>query len=725
MTANVSPRVTLSSVFELLRYTDLLENIAEEHRQSPFVAALLQIRQLLESPARDNLDQIERQADDCAREIAGQLQALLTGARTRCEQHQAEHDSLAEAIQRSLSAELQRQLIRMQDALERDIWHLTQLEDALAEVEWCRTGFAAAARAIGSGAPPLATEFPTRHSADRPAFAQWLAGLAPAVKSFAVHFPAESKSLLSAMDRLHSPLATVTFGGRFKSGKSSLLNAALQRSLLPTYDLPWTGANCHLMSGAQDVAELVTRTETKLIPCQTDALQKAISLQGGRAGNERTADVHRLNLRLARFPGGSHVQWVDPPGMFDRPEMTERAWDAANQADVIVWVFRSQQFLGESEAEAIAEFICRRGTSSIIFVENAWLEKEHADPWGHHLREITPVDVAKLHYLSESLGFPKDQLPALYVVSAEKVLQQGHGFGAATLRRLLWKMSGPDAPLIRRARLKWACLELQRAAELVRTRWQSLQAENAARQTKLDAQTQKQDADKRAFESLVKDAVAAYVSGVETAATSAGLEISNSITSSVEYDGRYAAALNERIFSTALYLANVMIDKLNQACEQKQQKLGDNVSGDKIWELVKPDEASVQVAAHSASGGAVAGGAVAGAAAGAWFFGIGAVPGAVIGSLIAGMSSGASASQQNCAETKVNIQNAASAVGKAVRDKQRRIGKEILGWSEPLEPPGEKLATPDKAKETELDRLQQQLLAAADACLGWLRKRSA
>ena len=47
---------------------------------------------------------------------------------------------------------------------------------------------------------------------------------------------------------------TVNFGGVFKAGKSTMINAALGRGILPVDDVPETGAVCCLLPGTEDDA---------------------------------------------------------------------------------------------------------------------------------------------------------------------------------------------------------------------------------------------------------------------------------------------------------------------------------------------------------------------------------------------------------------------------------------------------------------------------------------
>src|SRR6185503_140876 len=71
---------------------------------------------------------------------------------------------------------------------------------------------------------------------------------------------------------------TVNFGGVFKAGKSTMINAALGRSILPVDDVPETGAVCCLLPGTEDHAVVVEGAIRRPIQCTTEAIRSQITL---------------------------------------------------------------------------------------------------------------------------------------------------------------------------------------------------------------------------------------------------------------------------------------------------------------------------------------------------------------------------------------------------------------------------------------------------------------
>ena len=65
--------------------------------------------------------------------------------------------------------------------------------------------------------------------------------------------PEIGRMLSEPLDRVTKPEVTLTFSGPFNAGKSTLLNAALRRPLLPMDELPETGTICRLRPGHPSV----------------------------------------------------------------------------------------------------------------------------------------------------------------------------------------------------------------------------------------------------------------------------------------------------------------------------------------------------------------------------------------------------------------------------------------------------------------------------------------
>lgn len=92
----------------------------------------------------------------------------------------------------------------------------------------------------------------------------------------------------------------------------------------------------------------------------------------GKGGIYR--EVVRENTRLditlaAAGPIGPDAVWVEPPGINDTPEMTERAEAAARDADVLIRVVNTRQPVSMVEQAALRDHIVTHGPASIVFLD--------------------------------------------------------------------------------------------------------------------------------------------------------------------------------------------------------------------------------------------------------------------------------------------------------------------------------------------------------------------
>lgn len=738
MNVSASARSSSMAFVELLRRADVLAAIAEDLQLKEFADSLRRAIQQAGARAPEEsarfvyrlLAQIPRMTELLEQRIARsrqQTKRLIHNYkqlkdRLKPATNERAHSTCVYAGAEA-SEDLANHLKRLYRLAERELTRLGALQDCRAEVEWCGQGIRAAVDAIEHGKAFPNIPYPMRQFRDRKRYQEWVGSLTALVENGASILPELRSKLAPVLERLKSQTATVTFGGRFNAGKSSLLNAALGRRLLPTKDLAETGASCYLSLGDKDEAMLVTQSGRQPITCETNALQAAISLRGGQRGTDRAARVDRLEIQLVDFPGGNEACWIDPPGMFDRPEMTERAWEAARVADVMVWILRSQQFLGEAEADAIAEFIGQRGPASVIFVENAFMSSDGVDPWDYHLQEIAPVNQGKLAHFTAALGLIAGQVPPLVVVSAEQVLQHGHSYGAGALRRLLGRLGGPDCPLIRRARLQWALREFSAATDLARRRWREIHEENCRRHSARAEEQNQRDRRRSAFESCVEDELDRFFAGFSTAAVAAGDSTAETIAPTLHRDNTYQDRLNSELKAQALLLSRALAARINEHAMTYSQSHLSNQAASKLDTLLSPQPVAITVAQNDVSSVSIGAAAAAGAAAGTIFFGVGALIGAAVGAVTAAAAAGKAAFEKDCAETKANIRAAASEPALKARDGKSRTKAFIL--QECLaKTAGNVGPPPDDLAEQLLADLLQHLEMHNRAVAMWLRREA-
>jgi|GEM_PF-6657241 len=293
--------------------------------------------------------------------------------------------------------------------------------------------------------------------------------------------PRVAAQIAEIATRIDADPVTITFGGHFSSGKSSMINAALQRSILPTDDLPETGAICLLRCGERDAAEIHFPNARRELACTTDAIRGQVSVYGD--SGERRSDLREvawLNVTLASVAIPPRARWIDSPGINDTEDMDFRAWQAARYSDVLVWVVSSRQPLAETEVAFINRHVAERGPSSIVFLINAFLREDVPDAWdAFHERQL-PFYLKKIEHWALALGL--STMPRVVVASARAVVRQGgSGYGGPELRQLLASLNTPVHPRARCARLAAATNTLrgllnQPVADSWEVRWAEAEA---------------------------------------------------------------------------------------------------------------------------------------------------------------------------------------------------------------------------------------------------------
>lgn len=500
-----------------------------------------------------------------------------------------------------------------------------------------------------------------------------------------------SKDLADELDavvaRLKASEVKVTFGGRFKTGKSSLIDAALGERLLPTGDLPETGVSCHVRHGPTRTAALVGASHREQMACDTAALRKAVTLRGSNERVEQLGELRRVDIELPEFPGGPDTVWIDPPGLFDVDAMTDRARVALEAADVVVWVLRSQQFLGEAEMEEIALRVGRRGWAGVVFVENAYLRTGHPDPWAEHMAEIAPVNRDKLRHHADDMGFPAP--PAVLTVSAEMVLTRGPDApGGRELLGLLKECGRANNPRVIAARYQWLHRILGEYEAAIEPELARLKTANDDTE-KANALAANTDLKRRAeLTGEVEDAVTEFVSGFESAVTGSAAGIAAAITTAdYKTDGTYDAQLNAAMRLEFARASNALFARL----DAKLRRWGESpLSGKRrepLRDKLSPTYCSVSAANTSGqTGTGTAAGAAAGALAGAAIGSIVPIIGTGVGAVIGGFGGAFFGNKKQAeaklaadvAKTKADIGTAASVSAASVTGKRADLLKAVM-----------------------------------------------
>jgi hypothetical protein len=273
--------------------------------------------------------------------------------------------------------------------------------------------------------------------------------------------------LLHAFNR---PGVSIAFGGHFNSGKSTLLAALIGRDVLPIGDVPETGVACMLRAGGVDQVRRIARSgEASGIAFDKKTIAGVIAAYT-HLGERRTLDdmPESLEIEIANSPIPPRATWIDSPGINDTLEMSDRAFQVALDADLLVWVLNSRQCLSDPEIQFLREFVLKRGTEALAFVLNVFLDDDNTDTWARFSARELPVLLRRVRDHAEEFGAEGERL-TIHAVSARALRGAiPTDFGGAELKRWLSSFKYPTNRIVRASRLRRAeiaCAEYSRLLE--------------------------------------------------------------------------------------------------------------------------------------------------------------------------------------------------------------------------------------------------------------------
>jgi predicted GTPase len=482
---------------------------------------------------------------------------------------------------------------------------------------------------------------------------------------------------------LHRREVTVVFGGNQKAGKSTLVNGAMRRTILAVNDLPETGTLCRISAGEKDEAVVVrdrAGTRREHIPCTSDALRDVTALQPGtvRKRGDQLAERVELTLQGVSIPPG--VYWIDSPGLDDTEDMTARAREAADLADVYIFVSSSRQFLSDGEQAYLTAHIAHHGPASVVLVINAWLEKLTAEAWARFNSHNLPHHRNRLMERASEMGFTADApLVAYPVVGRALVEGDGQGFGGTEFMDMLLAIRSPEHPRIRRTRLFRAAERLRQLADKTQERKQVLQEkieqEERAIQNAAQMAARRRERFCRQAEDLVRETVASVARQIRQA----GLSVRESVTDewSTLTEGatyRYGYFLTEKANAAIKDAMNTLLWRLGSIVSENEQNCLSDEACQQVWTLL--DCPRFQVTGGSdisqVGAGAELAGAAAGGAATWWLgfatFGIATAVASGLGAM-AGAISRANLQAEAAAQAKYAIRSSIDAQVSAAADR--------------------------------------------------------
>jgi hypothetical protein len=422
------------------------------------------------------------------------------------------------------------------------------------------------------------------------------------VGRLAVSFGSEwTNSLVGRLHLIATRLAardvTVTFGGHFSSGKSTLINAIIGRPLLPTSDYPETGVPCVITSGTGDRAVAVTRDGAVDLGFDADSIARMVSLIGDDGEyRRRVEDVLRLEVTLANgaLPGG--LALVDSPGINDMAGMTARAAALTRNTDILIWVLNSRQPVSETEQAFFLEQLDGGSRRGLVPVVNAFLPADTAEYWTWFLAErVLPIR-SRVDAALDLEDEAHAGRPAVLFVSARGAGSDPAGFGAPAVRQLITGFT-LGSPQVRAARLARAEADLRALVteldeRLDHERKQVDQARSALSGRQRDAARRRQQ-----FERALARDVAAAFARHRDASRHCVMEVAAAIGGSqpLHRDGTYSELLAGRLRELTGRLAGEVLAETARSASRFGQTSPSRRTAQRVRKLLASAEVEILV----------------------------------------------------------------------------------------------------------------------------------
>ena len=481
-------------------------------------------------------------------------------------------------------------------------------------------------------APPRVANFPPEPVDDL------IRQIAGSAKQASAELREVAVTLEGIIRQIEEQQVTVNFGGVFKAGKSTMINAAVGRPILPVDDLPDTGAICCLLAGKIDSAVVFKDGKERSIPCTTEAIRKEVTLLS--AEGERRKDVlsiERTEIVLKDCVIPQNACWVDSPGYNDTAEMDDRTRKSAGRADVLAWVLTSRQLLSEVEMEFLSVHIQKSGPASVFFILNGFLANDTQEEWQRFLARQVPQLINKVQDFAPDMGFPDHGAATILTVAGRAMSSHGQEtFGGSELLRTLLAMDSKWHPRVMQTRLRRAAGALRECAA---------QAEQSARQRAGELDQKKKavvEANRQASEKgIFRDALVKIVDdlfeevGSRLRSCAAGVAGAVASIASVA-DGSVAAQMNQQMATVAETATRRAVERINDVAQRNRQ-LALTPDWEKyILSLTRPAAVSIKAPPTVAlTTGTIVGFTLLGFVVGIFFFGIGEIPTAILSFLLA------------------------------------------------------------------------------------------
>ena len=158
----------------------------------------------------------------------------------------------------------------------------------------------------------------------------------------------------------------IAFCGKFKSGKSSLLNLLLG-TRLPVKSTTATGSVTKIVYGRYSA---IKKEDGTLQSIPAEEIGTYISIRGKDLDGVTTSDVQYAYIASrSKLLKRGKVEFWDTPGLEDDPKLSQVTMDALEKCDMVVYVMHANQVLSQYEKRHMPKLHMKMG-GIILFVEN-------------------------------------------------------------------------------------------------------------------------------------------------------------------------------------------------------------------------------------------------------------------------------------------------------------------------------------------------------------------
>lgn len=177
---------------------------------------------------------------------------------------------------------------------------------------------------------------------------------------------ADFRRILLRMDR------QITFFGTMKAGKSTLLNAIMGTTLLPTKANRATGVITKICYAQQPSAFILRKTSnngSREEKIEFDEIAKYILLDTSGTTSKAPAGIEEVSIRIPLPIVKNGCTLTDTPGLMDNQSLTDRCYQELERSDLAVMILAADKLLSSYEKEA-AKKVHDLLSGNIVFVVN-------------------------------------------------------------------------------------------------------------------------------------------------------------------------------------------------------------------------------------------------------------------------------------------------------------------------------------------------------------------